>query len=102
MAKDLNMMAARVLVTLWYMEETEDPPIDEIVNGIFGLASTIKKFDGDDFIIHGENDRELKVESATGYLVDRLHQAYADKRIREQYLEELQSEERWELLAKIH
>jgi hypothetical protein len=102
MSTDINILAVRILTTLWHLEETIDPPLEEIVNSIFGLTSSIKDYDEDDFIVYGENDRELKVESATGYLVDRLQQAYVDKRLREQYLEELHNEEKWELLAKVH
>ena len=99
---ELDSLAVRVLTTLWYLEETKNPPVEEVVNSIFGLATTIKSYDEDDFIVYGENDRELRQESATGYLVDRLQESYTNNRIRDQYLEELHKEEKWELLEKIH
>jgi hypothetical protein len=95
-----SILAIKVLYTLEYLETIEDLSLDEIVEGIFGLTSSIKDFDPDDFTVE-DGEPVLKEYSATGYMVDRLQNAYLENRLREQYEEELEAEQKFELLDKI-
>lgn len=99
-----NIVAIKVLATLNTLEEHhQNKPIalKTIVLLILGLASSVKDFEDEDFITEENEEKTLRKESGTAYLVDRLMDAFSNGNIREQYLEELKKEEKYELLNKI-
>ena len=95
-----DKLAVKILLTLNIFETQKVIPPEEMSAGILGLVTTVKNYDKDDFEIEGKK-KIVKDDSETGYLVDRLIKAYKEGRIREQYMEELQAEEKYELLSKI-
>jgi len=97
----IEKMAIRALFTLDILEKEKSIKTENLEIAILGLLSTIKDYNEDDFQLKEDGKRYIKEDSASGYIVNRLIDAHNEDRLRKQYIEELKSEEKYELLAKI-